>query len=121
MELVNQPTALDLLQDDEVRLFGARVIWNGAELGWTRIQDGWCLSGTVAIQLVRLPVLPDRPSHADPRTAFYLKTIEFSASVGTIYAVSLCEWLRVASLVPATAGGQSRKFVLKRLDEEARS
>jgi hypothetical protein len=35
--------------------------------------------------------------------------------------MSLGEWLRLASPVPAVAMREIRKFVLKRLDEEARS
>jgi hypothetical protein len=47
--------------------------------------------------------------------------IGFSASVGTLYAMSLREWLRHASPAPATPMGMIRKFVLKSLDEEAKA
>ena len=42
----------------------------GSEMIETGIES--CLSGTISIQLMRLPVSLDRPSHADSRTAFYL-------------------------------------------------
>jgi hypothetical protein len=47
--------------------------------------------------------------------------IGFFAMVGTIYAISLREWLRLASPAPETPNNQIRKFVLKRLDVEAPS
>lgn len=50
-----------------------------------------------------------------------LDTIGFFASVGTVYAISLGEWLRLAVPAPATPKSENRKSVLKRLDGEARS
>jgi hypothetical protein len=41
--------------------------------------------------------------------------------VGTIFAMSRGEWLRLALPAPATPIREIRKFVLKRLDEEALS
>jgi hypothetical protein len=49
------------------------------------------------------------------------ETSGFSAEVGTVYAISLHEWLRLASQAPATADRQFRKCVLKMLDAEAQS
>jgi hypothetical protein len=64
------------------------------------------------------PVFLDRPSHAEFWVAFYWHKRHFGP-VGTIYAVSPGEWLRLASLAPATPNSEIRKFVLKSLDEEA--
>ena len=42
-------------------------------------------------------------------------------SVGTIYAVSLGEWLRHASPVPAMPDARDQKIRSEKLDEEAKS
>ena len=54
------------------------------------------------------------------RTAFYLTEVGFITRIGTIYAISLGEWLRLASLASGTPDRQFRKCVLKCLDGEAR-
>ena len=50
-----------------------------------------------------------------------LNRTEFSASVGTVYAILLGEWLWHAAPAPAMPDHEIRKFVLKRLDGEAQS
>ena len=80
-----------------------------------------CLFGTIRNPMARLAVFLDRPSHAESPNGVLLDEDRFSASVGTIYAISLGEWLRLASPAPATPSSEIRKFVLKSLDEEARS
>jgi hypothetical protein len=50
---------------------------SGSEMIETGIES--CLFGTVSIQLMRLPVCLDGPSHADSRTVFYLTESGFHA------------------------------------------
>ena len=93
----------------------------GGKVFVTRVRIDRCLFGTMSNLIDTFARIARWLISHGTLDDVLLETSGFSASLGTVYAVSTSEWLRQASLAPATPEWQFRKFVLKRLDGEARS